>query len=152
VQGVLAGAVAVVLAVLWRSKASFNLKAAALAAATVLVVRYIFLYDLVILAVAMAFLLRACGEAGPTPGEMRVLAIAGLLIIIFPLVKVPTGLAAALVVAFLIIRRAGLVPERLGSWPARAYASRSLRSHASAATHLAMLLIHPAVGKRRQER
>jgi hypothetical protein len=120
VQGVLAGAVAVVLAALWRSKASFDLKAAALAAGTVMVVPYIFLYDLVILAVAIAFLLRASGEAGPTPGEMRVLAIAGLLIVIFPLVKAPTGLAATMVVAFLIIRRATLMPVRLGSSPLRA--------------------------------
>ena len=120
VQGVLAGAVAVVLAALWRSKASFDLKAAALAAGIVMVVPYIFLYDLVILAVVMAFLLRASGEAGPTPGEMRVLAIAGLLIVIFPLVKAPTGLAATMVVAFLIIRRATLMPVRLGSSPLRA--------------------------------
>ena len=120
VQGVLAGAVAVALAALWRSKAPFDLKAAALAAGTLLVVPYIFLYDLVILAVAMAFLLRACGEAGPTPGEMRALAIAGLLVVIFPLVKAPTGLAATLVVALLIIRRAGLMPARLGSSPLRA--------------------------------
>jgi len=120
VQGVLAGAVAVALAALWRSKAPFDLKAAALAAGILLVVPYIFLYDLVILAVAMAFLLRACGEAGPTPGEMRALAIAGLLVVIFPLVKAPTGLAATLVVALLIIRRAGLMPARLGSSPLRA--------------------------------
>ena len=120
VQGVLTGAVAAALAALWRSKAPFDLKAAALAAGTLLVVPYIFLYDLVILAVAMAFLLRACGEAGPTPGEMRALAIAGLLLVIFPLVKAPTGLAATLVVALLIIRRAGLMPARLGSSPLRA--------------------------------
>jgi arabinofuranan 3-O-arabinosyltransferase len=120
VQGVLAGAVAVVLAALWRSKASFDLKAAALAAGTVMVVPYIFLYDLVLLAVAMAFLLRASGQAGPTAGEMRILAVAGLLIVVFPLVKAPTGLAAALVVAFLIIRRTGLMPARLDSSPLRA--------------------------------
>jgi arabinofuranan 3-O-arabinosyltransferase len=120
VQGVLAGAIAAVLVALWRSKASLNLKAAALAAGTLMVVPYIFLYDLVILAVAMAFLLRACGEAGPTPGEMRALAIAGLLIVIFPLVKAPTGLAATMVVALLIIRRAGLMPARLGSSSLRA--------------------------------
>jgi arabinofuranan 3-O-arabinosyltransferase len=120
VQGVLAGAVAVALAALWRSQATFDLKAAALAAGTVMVVPYIFLYDLVILAVAIAFLLRASGEAGPTPVEMRILAIAGLLIVIFPLVKAPTGLATALLVAFLIIRRAGLTLVRLGSSPLRA--------------------------------
>jgi hypothetical protein len=117
VQGVLTGAVAAALAALWRSKAPFDLKAAALAAGTLLVVPYIFLYDLVILAVAMAFLLRACGEAGPTPGEMRALAIAGLLVVIFPLVKAPTGLAATLVVALLVIRRAVLLPARICSAP-----------------------------------
>jgi arabinofuranan 3-O-arabinosyltransferase len=120
VQGLLAGAVAVVLAALWRSKTPFELKAAALAVGTLVVAPYIFLYDLVILAVAIAFLLRASGEAGPTPVEMRILAIANLLIVIFPLVKAPTGLAAALIVAFLIIRRAGLIPMRPGSSPMRA--------------------------------
>jgi hypothetical protein len=117
VQGVLAGAVAVALAALWRSKTSFDLKAAALAVGTVMVVPYIFLYDLVILAVAMAFLLRACGEAGPTQGEMRALALAGLLIVIFPLVKAPTGFVATLVVALMIVRRAGFMPARIGSVP-----------------------------------
>jgi arabinofuranan 3-O-arabinosyltransferase len=118
-QGVLAGAVAVALAALWRSKTSFDLKAAALAVGTVVVVPYIFLYDLVILAVAIAFLLRACGEAGPTPGEMRAVAIAALLIVIFPLLKVPVGFAAALLVAFLIMRRVRvrLMPVRIGSVP-----------------------------------
>jgi hypothetical protein len=116
-QGVLAGAVAVALAALWRSKTSFDLKAAALAVGTVMVVPYIFLYDLVILAVAIAFLLRACGEAGPTPGEVRALALAGLLIVIFPLVKAPTGFVATLVVALMLVRRARLMPARIGSVP-----------------------------------
>jgi arabinofuranan 3-O-arabinosyltransferase len=120
VQGVLAGAVAAVLIALWRSKVSFDLKAAALAAGTLMVVPYIFLYDLVILAVAMAFLLRACGAAGPTRGEMRALAIAGFLIVIFPLVKAPTGLAAVLLVALLIIRRVGYTPARVCPSPVRA--------------------------------
>ena len=52
---------------------------------------YIFLYVLAILAVAMAFLLRACGDAGPNPGEVRALAIAGLLIVTFLLVKASIG-------------------------------------------------------------
>jgi hypothetical protein len=117
VQGLLAGAVAVALAALWRSKTSFDLKAAALAVGTVMVVPYIFLYDLVILAVAMAFQLRACAQAGPTPGEIRALALAGLLIVIFPLLKAPVGFAAALLVAFLIMRRATLIPAQIGSVP-----------------------------------
>jgi hypothetical protein len=82
----------------------------------------------------MAFLLCARGAAGPTPGEMRALAIAGFLVVIFPLVKAPTGLAATLGVTLLIIRRAGLMPARLGSSPLRAQISCSPSSHASAAT------------------
>ncbi len=121
VQGVLAGAVTVALVSLWRSTAPFDLKACALATGTLLVTPYIFLYDLVILAVAMAFLLRAGVGAGPAPGEMRALAVAGVLILIFPLVKVPVGFVAALVVALLIMRRAGFVPARL-----RASASTAL--------------------------
>jgi hypothetical protein len=117
VQGVLAGAVAIALATLWRSRTAFDLKAAALAIGTIMVVPYIFLYDLVILAVAMAFLLRACGEAGPTQGEMRALALAGLLIVVFPLVKAPTGFVATLVVALMVVRRAGFIPTRIGSVP-----------------------------------
>ena len=120
VQGVLAGAVTVALVALWRSKASFDLKAGALATGTLLVTPYIFLYDLVILAVAMAFLLRARAAAGSVPGEMHGLAVAGGLILIFPLVKVPVGFVAALVVALLIMRRAGLVPVRLRSSPSTA--------------------------------
>ena len=124
-QGVLAGAVTIALVVLWRGKAPFELKAAALATGTLLVTPYIFLYDLVILAVAMAFLLR--GNRGQTPisadatvGDMRILAVAGLLIVIFPLVKAPVGFAAALVVAILIARRAGLIPGRLCASPSTA--------------------------------
>jgi arabinofuranan 3-O-arabinosyltransferase len=110
VQGVLAGAVTIALAALWRSKAPFELKAAALATGTLLVTPYMFLYDLVILAVAMAFLLRGnWGQtpisASPAPGELGGLALAGLLIVIFPLVKAPLGFVAALVVALLIARR-----------------------------------------------
>jgi arabinofuranan 3-O-arabinosyltransferase len=115
VQGVLTGAVAVVLAAFWRSNVCFDLKAAALAAGTLMVAPYIFLYDLVILAVAMAFLLRASAQAGPTLGEMRALAIASLLILSFPLLKAPVGFAAVLVVALLIMRRTGLMPARLSS-------------------------------------
>ena len=117
VQGVLAGAAAIALAALWRSETSYNLKAAALAVGTVMVVPYIFLYDVVILAVAIAFLLRECAQAGPTPGEIRMLALAGILIVIFPLLKAPVGFVAALLVAFLIVRRIRLIPTRIGSVP-----------------------------------
>ncbi len=51
--GSLAAAVAVI--GLWRSRASFDLKAAALAAGTLVITPYLYMYDLVVLAVAVAF-------------------------------------------------------------------------------------------------
>lgn len=110
-QGLLAGAVAASLFVLWRSKVSFDLKAAALATGALLATPYVFLYDLVVLAVAMAFLLRAEAKDGPVPGERPGLAIAGLLILSFPVVRAPVGFAAALVVALLVARRLLTAPE-----------------------------------------
>jgi hypothetical protein len=57
-QAILAAALAVGTAVLWRSKTTFAVKAAGLSAATVLVTPYVFLYDLPVLAVPIAFLAR----------------------------------------------------------------------------------------------
>ena len=111
-QGMLAGVVAVSLIALWRSRASFDLKAAALATGALLATPYVFLYDLVVLAVAMAFLLRANAKDGPVPGELAGLAVAGGLILSFPLLKAPVGFAAALVVTLLVARRAGLLRSK----------------------------------------
>jgi arabinofuranan 3-O-arabinosyltransferase len=105
-QLLLAGAVAAVLLAMWRSKISFPIKAAAFATASLLVTPYLFLYDLVVLAVAMAFLLRAGQSEGPLRGEMAGLGAASLLILVFPLVKAPVGFAATLLVGFLVLRRA----------------------------------------------
>lgn len=104
-QGSQVGALAIGLCVLWRSKTSFDMKAAALAIGALLATPYLFLYDLVALAVPMAFLIRAGGQGGFLPGEWPGLGIACLLVFIFPLVKAPVGLAAILVVGALILRR-----------------------------------------------
>jgi hypothetical protein len=111
-QIALAGAIAVLLIAMWRSKVAFELKAAALVAGTLLTTPYVFLYDLVALAVPVAFLLRAGAEQGEVPGETFGLAGACLLIVIFPFVKAPVGLAALLVVALLIARRVCSHPPR----------------------------------------
>jgi hypothetical protein len=105
-QMTLAGAIAILLGAMWRSRLSFDLKAAALVTGTLLCTPYLFIYDLVVLAVPMAFLLRAGRSTGAAPGEMAGLAAAALLILIFPLAKAPVGLAAILVVAVLIAHRA----------------------------------------------
>jgi hypothetical protein len=114
IQVALAGVTAILLLAIWHSKVAFELKAAALVTGTLLVTPYLFLYDLVALAIPMAFLLRARGEAGEEPGETFGLAGACLLIVIFPFVKAPVGLAAVLVVALLIARRVVFNPRQVG--------------------------------------
>jgi hypothetical protein len=105
-QGMVTGAAAILLCILWRSPASFDLKAAALVTGALLATPYIFLYDLVALAVPMAFILRAGAQTEFLPGEMAAIAAACLLIMVFPVVTVPVGLGAILIVALVIARRA----------------------------------------------
>ena len=57
-QWVLTATVAVVLALMWRSRISYTLKAAALAVGTLLTTPYLFMYDMMVLAVPVAFLVR----------------------------------------------------------------------------------------------
>ena len=105
-QAALIAAAAIVLCAMWRSRIAFELKAAALTTGALLATPYLFVYDLAALAVPMAYLLRAAGQTGALPGEMPGLGGACLLIFAFPFVKAPVGLAAVLVVALLIARRA----------------------------------------------
>src|SRR5262249_37428824 len=104
-QASLVGALAIGLCVMWRSRISFDMKAAALASGALLATPYLFLYALVARAVPMAFIVRAGGRGGFLPGEWPGLGIACLLIFVFPLLKAPVGLAAIIVVGALIIRR-----------------------------------------------
>lgn len=105
-QILLAAAVAVLLCVLWRTDKPFALKAAALGVGALLATPYVYLYDLVVLAVPVAFLVRLARKDGFLRGEGAGLAIAAVLIFIFPLVKWPVGLLGVLIVAALIVRRA----------------------------------------------
>jgi len=108
------GSVATAIAVvwLWRSRAPFDLKAAALAAGTLVVTPYVYMYDLVVLAVAGAFLIRFALERGFTASEVYGLAAAGVLIPIFPYVKTQVGLGAVLIVLALIAQRACCVATK----------------------------------------
>jgi hypothetical protein len=110
------GIIAVVLWKLWRTRTEFELKAAALATAALLATPYLFIYDLVVLAIAMAFLIRLAGSTGYRPGEELGLGMACLLILIFPAVTAPVGLAAILLVGVLVARRQ-LAPRPLPSAP-----------------------------------
>ena len=110
IQGIVALLAAGVVAWLWRSRADYELKAAALALGCMLATPYLYLYDLVVLAVPLAFLFRLGRVRGFLPHEVAGIGFACLLVLIFPFVKAPVGLAALLVTAALIARRATITP------------------------------------------
>jgi hypothetical protein len=109
-QGTLALAVAAGLIWLWRSEAAFELKAAALAAATLLATPYVLDYDLMILAVAIAFFIRHGLARGFRDFELSLLAI----ICVAPLLTralasvtgIPLGLVAQLALFVMTLDRA----------------------------------------------
>jgi len=116
-QACVALSCAAAISLLWRGRAEFDLKAAALGCAALLATPYLYLYDLVVLAVPLAFLFRLGRTHGFAPYELTGIGIASLLVLIFPFVKAPTGLAAVLVVAALIARRVLAPPPGLGAVP-----------------------------------
>jgi len=107
-HGLFAAAVAAGVIGLWRSRVSFDIKAAAFSAGTLLVTPYLFMYDLAVLAIPMAFLIRASLRTNDTAQELARLILSCALILSFFVVKAPVGLAAVLVVAGFITRRARL--------------------------------------------
>jgi hypothetical protein len=98
----------------WRRPIAFDAQAAALAAAALLATPYLYAYDLVVLAIAMAFLIRLGRTTGFLPFELGGLAAASLAMLAVPLVEVPVGLAATVIVVLLVARR--VVPI---GWPSR---------------------------------
>src|ERR1700704_3124375 len=106
-QWILSGTVAVLLALMWRSRISYPLKAAALAAGALLITPYLFLYDLMVLAIAVAFLVRIGLRQGFQRHELPLLGLVAALLLFYPLVGAPTGFVATLIVSALIARRAG---------------------------------------------
>jgi arabinofuranan 3-O-arabinosyltransferase len=104
-QGSVIAVSAIYVGALWYGRAPFELKAAALATAALLVTLYLYVYDLVVLAVPMAFLVYIGRNSGFMRGEPAGLLAAGLLILIFLFIKIPIGLAAVLIVAALVVRR-----------------------------------------------
>jgi arabinofuranan 3-O-arabinosyltransferase len=104
-QGALALMLVVAIAWLWRSRVEFELKAAALACAALLATPYLYMYDLVALAVPVAFLLRLSLRQGFLAGEVFGLAATTALLLIFPYAKTQVGLAATAIVAGLIVQR-----------------------------------------------
>jgi hypothetical protein len=115
-QWIMSATVAVVLTLVWRSRISYPLKAAALATGTLLITPYLFLYDLMVLAIAMAFLVRIGLSKGFEHHELPALGLAAALLMFYPLVGAPTGFVATLIVS-------GLIAARCGFWRSRRVSS-----------------------------
>ena len=101
-QGAMSLACAVAIIVLWRSRASSDLKAAALAVAATLVTPYVFAYDLPVLGVAAAFLYR---HRRFDRWDYAALAVSIPAWLALPTATFPTGLFASLALAAVIARR-----------------------------------------------
>lgn len=110
VQAALGVALAASIVWLWRSEAAFDLKASALATASLLATPYVLDYDLMVLAIAIAFFVRHGLARGFGDWEITLLAFAWVV----PLVSrgiaaattVPLGLIAMLALYAVTIHRA----------------------------------------------
>src|SRR5579871_4783411 len=110
---VMTGAVAITVALIWRSRVRYSLKAASLAAGTLLTTPYLFMYDMMVLAIPVAFLIRTGLARGFLPYELPGLGVALVALMSFMFLGQPVGLAATLIVGGLILRRAGRWWRRL---------------------------------------
>jgi glycosyl transferase family 87 len=123
-QWIVSGAVAIVLALMWRNRhVRYSLKAASLAIGTMLITPYLFMYDMMVLAIPVAYLVRLGLSGGFLAYELPGLGCALALILCFTFWGIPTGLGATLIVAALIQRRAGPWWRREPALPAAVAAS-----------------------------
>jgi arabinofuranan 3-O-arabinosyltransferase len=122
-QWVLTASVAVVLVLMWRSRIPYPLKASALAIGTLLTTPYLFMYDMMVLAVPVAFLVRIGLRSGFRPYELPALGCAVALFLTFTFTGEPVGLGIILIVAALVLRRAGPWWRHEPATPAMAAAS-----------------------------
>jgi hypothetical protein len=111
-QGITIVAIAGSLALLWRSAASYPLKASALCVAAILATPYSFDYDMMVLAPAIAFFVADGLERGFNPWEKTALAALWLVPLlarsVAQLSLIPLGVPAMLAVFVLIFRRADI--------------------------------------------
>ena len=81
--------------------------AASLALGTMLITPYLFMYDMMVLAIPVAYLVRAGLSEGFRQYELPGLAGALALILCFTFFGLPTGLFTILIVGALVLRRTG---------------------------------------------
>jgi len=105
IQAAVVAASAGLIGWLWsRRTVSFDLKAAALAAALTLASPYQFVYDLVILTIAQAFLLRHFARTRADRIDICGLELANILVFLFATTRVPLGIVGGMIVMALILR------------------------------------------------
>jgi hypothetical protein len=111
-QSVLTAVLAGVVAALWRSSAPYALKAAALCLAAVLATPFVFDYDMMVLAPAIAFLAIDGLERGFTPWEKTGVAVLWLAPIVARTFTqatwIPLGVPIMLAIFILLLRRSTL--------------------------------------------
>jgi alpha-1,2-mannosyltransferase len=109
-QAALMFALAASLVALWRSRAAYELKAAALAIACLLATPYVLDYDLMVVAIAIAFLARYGFANGFRDYEVSLLAVAWATPLIargvMAATGVPLGLLVLVALYLIILRRA----------------------------------------------
>jgi hypothetical protein len=106
-QWTMTAAVAATLVTVWRSNVRYSLKAAALATGTLLTTPYLFMYDMMVLAIPIAWLTRLWLSHGFRSYERPALAVALGVILSFAFLDQPVGPGATLIVGALVLRRAG---------------------------------------------
>jgi arabinofuranan 3-O-arabinosyltransferase len=114
-QWIMTASVAVLIVLLWRSRVRYEMKAAALATGTLLVTPYLFLYDVMVLAIAVGFIVRVGLAEGFLRYELPALGLAAALILFYPVIGAPTGFGATLLVTALIVARCGVWTARPAS-------------------------------------
>jgi hypothetical protein len=102
IQLAFAIALAVTLAWLWHGDAAFELKAAALTTASLLATPYVLDYDLVVLAIAIAFLARRAFAFGLQDYEISLLAVAWLMPLVTRSIAGISGIPLALIVLLIL--------------------------------------------------
>ena len=94
------------LAWLWRSRVRYEWKAAGLAIGALLATPYLFLYDVMVLAIAIGFVIRVGLAEGFRRHELPMLGLAFVLIVSYQFLgAAPTGFGATLVVAAIVTAR-----------------------------------------------
>lgn len=114
-QWILVAIVAASLMWLWRSQARYEWKAAGLAIGALLATPYLFLYDVMVLAIAIGFIVRVGLSESFRRHELPLLGTAVALIISYQFIGAPMGFAAMLIVASIVIAR--IVTERVVAAP-----------------------------------